>query len=87
MSQPRGDKLGAPSLLPTTDRAETDDKAEALIDPDLASEFESTEWPMGRTGGARGHWRFVPARNDYQEPVDLVFNQIRGLRKVPGSEH
>ena len=86
MSQPRGDKLVTPSLFPTTDRAETDE-AEALIDPDLAREFESTEWPMGHTGGARGHWRFVQARNDYREPVDLVFNQIRGLRKVPGSEH
>jgi hypothetical protein len=87
MSQPRGDKLAIPSLLPTADRAETDDKAEALTDTDLASEFESTEWPMSRTGGARGHWRFVQVRNDYREPADLVFNQIRGLRKVPGSEH
>ena len=98
MSQPRSDKLAEdvsehilqlvnPSLLLTTDETATDYGDETLIDPDSARELWSAEWPMHFTGGARSNWRFAQERKEFREPVDKVFNQIRGLRKVPDDHH
>jgi len=66
---------------------ESGNGAEALIDPGSARASGAAGWPMYRTGGARSNWRLAQERKEYREPVDKVFNQIRGLKKIPDDEH